>query len=142
MAMHFVQDWRAFRSLTADRRLLIAEAMALIGLIWLGLRIVSFANLPRTLDACSKRVLPGSQMRRRQQSAGRCMRPHGDFPSSAPVWSRPWLLTSCCAGGSTTRRFVSACENPTIAGDRSMATPGLNATASSSSAIWKTCRIL
>jgi len=59
--MHLVQDWRAFRSLTADRRLLIAEAMALTGLIWLGLRIVSFANLRRTLDACSKRVLPGSQ---------------------------------------------------------------------------------
>lgn len=58
--MHFVQDWRAFRSLTADRRLLIAEAMALTGLIWVGLRVVSFANLRRMLDTCSRRVLRGS----------------------------------------------------------------------------------
>jgi hypothetical protein len=58
--MQLVQGWRKFRALDADRRWLIVEATALVGVIWLSLRIVSFAKLRRALDACSNRVLPGS----------------------------------------------------------------------------------
>ena len=52
-----LQRWREFRTLDTDRRRLIVEAAALVGVIRVGLRLTPFANLRRALDACSKRAL-------------------------------------------------------------------------------------
>ena len=59
--MQLLHDCRGFRNLAADRRRLVVEAAALTGLVWLGLRIVSFATLRRMLDAYGRRVLRDSQ---------------------------------------------------------------------------------
>jgi Transglutaminase-like superfamily len=58
--MQLVRDWRTFQRLGADHRWLIVEAAALTGVVWLGLRTVSFARLRRALDVCSQRALPQS----------------------------------------------------------------------------------
>ena len=55
--MRVLQRCREFLALDADRRRLIVEAAALVGVIWGGLRFTSFATLRRALDACSNRVL-------------------------------------------------------------------------------------
>jgi hypothetical protein len=52
--MQLLRDWRTFRSLGAERRGLIVEAAALSGVVWLGLRLVSFVRLRRLLDAWAK----------------------------------------------------------------------------------------
>ena len=58
--MPLLHDCRTFRALSADRRRLIVEAAALTGVIWLGLRTLSFANLRRALEAYAKRARRGS----------------------------------------------------------------------------------
>jgi hypothetical protein len=53
--MQLLRDCRTFRSLDAERRGLIVEAAALSGVVWLGLRLLSFVNLRRLLDGWANR---------------------------------------------------------------------------------------
>jgi hypothetical protein len=57
--MQLLQDCRTVRSLGAEQRRLIVEAAALTGAVWLGLRILSFANLRHVLDAWARRSRSG-----------------------------------------------------------------------------------
>ena len=45
-----MESWRRFRALSGRDRLLVAEAAALLGLVWLGLSILPFPTLRRLVD--------------------------------------------------------------------------------------------
>ena len=51
--------WRAFRRLDRDDRRLVVEAGALLAVVWLGLRILPFASLRRSLEGGSERLGAG-----------------------------------------------------------------------------------
>jgi hypothetical protein len=64
--------WRSFAALDGGRRRLAAEATLLLGLVRIGLRILSFPTLQRALDRCA-----------RWRAAGRSLSDRGSRPGDA-----------------------------------------------------------
>jgi transglutaminase superfamily protein len=65
-AAHLTRLWRVSRSLGPDARRLVVEAAVLLGFVWVGLRILSFAKLRHALDRCATRPGRGSRSSRSQ----------------------------------------------------------------------------